>query len=149
MKLIKESLVQTFSREGDDKISSLGVGTKAKIKEWLDNYGVSDYVILHDNAIDVNDDVRINDKSIKKLPDYIKFNNVFGCFEMDHCGLSSMIGFPNLVENFLSVMDNNLDDSSADFFPKTIGESIYISGNKFSNEFYQFLNNKFPNRSIM
>ena len=76
-KLVKEILGNTFSRGGDDKISSLGIGKISLIKKWLEELEIDEYRINDDFSIDIEHTLTFHVSEVdKKFPDYIQFGTI-------------------------------------------------------------------------
>ncbi len=74
-KLIKESLYEKFSEDGDP-IVDMGIGMRAQIKQWFDSIGVKpDKYTIDDNLnIIVKRSLDLEDAQITELPDNLKVN---------------------------------------------------------------------------
>jgi len=113
-KLVKESLNITFSRGGDDKISSLGIGKKKMIQTWLDEMNIFDYFINDDLTINCPSSICLPD-NYGNLPDYIQFNEVECNCNFRRCKMTSLKGSPYRVGGSFMVDDNKL--TSLEFAP--------------------------------
>ena len=113
-KLVKENL--DFSRK-KDVLSSLGIGSRKLIKDWLDEMGIEHYMINDDLTIDALD-VHLANSELVMLPDYIQFNsaNIFNC---DTNRLISLRGCPKRVRSNFNCFDNHL--TSLDGCPEFVG----------------------------
>src|ERR1035437_9917409 len=103
-------IYEKFTDESDP-IHDMGIGLRHKIKEWLNNYNVINYVINNDMQIDIIGDFDINinrHNNIEKFPNYIKFNRVSGNVTLQNLGLTSLIGCPKYVGGFFSCHENEL-----------------------------------------
>ena|ERR1035437_2733248 len=125
-KLVYESL-NGFERK-KDALSSLGVGQRQLIKDWLDEMDVSSYIINDDLTIDVDFNVDFTDKGLVKFPDYVKFGTVGGCFNCYQNKFISLRGCPNYVGGYFSCRDNEL--TSLKGCPKYVGDKFFCSTNK-------------------
>jgi hypothetical protein len=105
-KLISESL-NKFEKKSDP-LTSLGVGQKVLIENWLRKMRISDFVILDNFNINVMDDVNINFNNIIQLPPFIKFNYISGSFYCHHCSLVDLNGMPNRVWGTFNCSFNDL-----------------------------------------
>jgi hypothetical protein len=95
--------------EDSDPIEDMNIGYKHLIKKWLDEYNITSYIINDDDlTIDVEGDVYVNYKNIKKLPEYIQFNHIKGSFTMYECGLTTLKGFPKIVDYYFTCGSNKL-----------------------------------------
>ena len=70
MKLIRESLFEKFSEDGDP-IADMGIGSKYSIKQWFDSVGVKPhrYFIDDDLTINFQGGLDLEGTQIIKLPD--------------------------------------------------------------------------------
>jgi hypothetical protein len=105
MKIVRENLYE-FER-GDNSLSNLGIGERTLIKQWLDKYKISKYIINDDLTINVDDNVNLSYKKLDSVPDYIKFN---------------------IVRYTFTCSNNNL--TSLEFCPRKVGRSFYCYNNK-------------------
>ena len=67
---IYESLNEMNFERRKDPFGALGIGQEQLIKDWLDEMGVDDYTINDDYTIDVNENINISRRNLKKFPDY-------------------------------------------------------------------------------
>jgi len=112
LKLVKESLSQTFTRGSEDKLSTLGIGRRESIIKWLKEYGIFHYKINDDFSIDTFTVVNLMAIKIKELPSYIQFNSVDGGFNISSNYMKSLRGCPIQVagnfkcsHNFLKTLE--------------------------------------------
>jgi len=132
-KLVKESLSNTFSRGGDDKISSLGIGKITLIKNWLEEREIWEYTIDENFTIDIKTGLGFNNLEVDtKFPDYIQFGTVHGNFVVGKCNLKTLRGCPHTVIGSFFCETNNL--KSLEYAPKTISGSLYCANNKIPEE---------------
>jgi len=103
MKLIKEYIEpinfynkMDFERTGDP-MKDMELGLKARICQWLDSKGINNYRIGNDLFIDVLDDVNLVDENLEELPEFIKFNEVYGGFYAGGNDWKSLKGFPKKI----------------------------------------------------
>jgi len=89
-----------------DSLVSLGIGKKALIARWLDEMGVTNYIINDDYTIDVKGNVNLYNKGLDKFPDYIKFGKVGGSFSCSYNQLVSLEGCPDSVGGSFDCSDN-------------------------------------------
>jgi hypothetical protein len=127
MKLVKESLGQTFTRGTDDKLSSIGIGKRGMIKNWLDKYGILNYTINEDDSIDVSGNVRLIDLGLNEFPDYIQFGDVIGSFWMYRNNFTSLKGCPTYVVDNFDCEENNLKNLK--YAPKRVDGNFYCREN--------------------
>ena len=144
-KLISEHI--NFEKKRDT-LSSLGVGQRKLIKDWLDKMEIKNYKINDDFTIDIiKDDVIIPHKGLTELPFYINFRKVDGSFYCYENELTTLRGCPiksfnfscrnnhlyslkwapEYVSNIFSCYCNHL--TSLEYLPKHIGGSIYCGDN--------------------
>jgi len=109
MKLVSESLNELYNFEKkSDPLVSLGVGKKALITRWLDDMGITDYIINNDYSIDVEGNVNLYNRGLDKFPDYIKFGSVGGWFDCSNNQLVSLEGCPKIVTKTFFCSRNKL-----------------------------------------
>jgi len=118
----------------------------SEIKELCKKYFILKYTINEDNSIDVNGNVNINAKFLRKLP--LKFNNVTGDFYCAHNYLTSLEGAPQYVGGNFNCSANELISlkhcpkyvggdfncvdnfiTSLDSYPEHVGKFFTCSGN--------------------
>ena len=87
-----------------------------KIHDICKQYDIKNYTINTDGSIDVDDDVILYNKVLKKLP--LKFNKIDGYFECGHNQLTSFEGSPVEVNGDFYCYNNEL--TSFEFSPKII-----------------------------
>ena len=129
-KLVPEHIneVLFFKRDQENPLVNLGVGKVNLIKKWLDEMGVTNYIINNDLTINVNNDVNLRQKNLDKFPDYIKFNNVDGWFSCAFNKLTNLEGCPNYVDNEFTCYYNNL--ISLKGCPTYVGGNFYCYCNE-------------------
>jgi len=132
MKILKED-INTFNRDSENKLSSLGVGKIQLIKDWLKKSEIKNYIINDDFSIDVNDSVIILEHAIKNnLPDYIHFNNINGTFDISLTGITTLKGCPKRVDFNFYCTNNNL--TSLEYAPEYIGFNCFCQNNYIPKE---------------
>jgi hypothetical protein len=130
-KLVKEILGNTFSRGGDDKISSLGIGKISLIKKWLEELEIDEYRINDDFSIDIEHTLTFHVSEVdKKFPDYIQFGTIQGNFIIEKCNLETLRGCPYSVFGSFFCEHNNL--TSLKYAPTHVRTNFYCSYNKIS-----------------
>jgi len=82
MKLVKESLNQTFSRsDNNDKLSSVGVGKIAAIRSYLKDMAITEFDENEDGTIDIFCPYELDVENLENLiiepPSYLKIRNIF------------------------------------------------------------------------
>ena len=131
--------------------------TKHEIHNICEKYGIVKYTINPDGSIDVDDDVRLHNMGLTKLP--LDFNIVHGHFYCYKNELTSLKGSPKKVGgdfycsyNILTSLKGSPESVRGSFYcsynkisslkgcPKYIGESFYCSYNKLTSLEY------FPNK---
>jgi hypothetical protein len=132
LKLVKESLEQTFTRGSEDKLESLGIGKRGLIEKWLDKNGVTKYFINDKMEITVLGHVDLSQKHLKEIPSYISFENVTGQFSCGVNELTSLRGCPERIGGSFDCESNKL--TTLDYAPKTVGGAFYCTGNYISKE---------------
>ena len=119
-----------------DPLSSLGVGQRKLIEDWLEEMDVKNYTINDDLTIDVNGSVDLNDKDLTKFPNYIQFNEIFGYFDCSENQLTSLRGCPRITyDGYFSCSHNKL--TNLDFCPEIVAGSFdaYDNEVEFSEEY--------------
>lgn len=121
---------------------------KQKIINWLDKHGITNYTINDDCTIDVDRDVNLTYKSLKKIPSFIQFGIVKGNFHCSYNELISLKGSPREVGGCFYCVINKL--KSLKGTPKEIRGNFYCSKNnlttlegapeKIGKDFYCCLN---------
>lgn len=101
--------------------------TKEEINSFMNRWGMYDgYVINDDLSVDVRGDVYLinmtyrkgSKKEINALP--FKFRNVYGNFDIDNIGLTSMVNFPYYVQGEFRSVRNDI--------PNLIGSPSIVEG---------------------
>ena len=65
----------------DNALDTLNIGKRPLIKKWLDEMKIENYTINKDFSIDVSGNVNLHCKKLTKIPNYIKFNHIYGHFD--------------------------------------------------------------------
>ena len=118
-----------------DPFDALGIGKKQKIKVWLDDMGVENYIINDDYTIDINGPlnfisrgrVELHDHEMLQLPDFIQFNKIDGYFNISNNKLISLKGCPKIVTNNFWCSRNDLD--TLEYCLKIVGGSFICHHN--------------------
>ena len=101
MKLVRESLFEKFTEDGDP-IEDMGIGMRAKIKKWFDSIGVKPdkYTIDDDLNINVKGSIDLYGTQITELPDNLRVEE-----NLDLYG-TPIIELPNklIVRGYLDLM---------------------------------------------
>lgn len=100
---------------------------KQLIKRWLDKYGIKNYTINSKGEIDVDGDVNLTYRGIKKLPSYIQFGKVNGYFTCSLNKLTSLKGAAKEVGGIFNCSYNKL--TSLEGAPKNVIGSFACEGN--------------------
>jgi len=128
--IVRENI--NFERGLDPK-EAIGIGKAKLIQDWLDevHIGVRNYKLNSDFTIDTDLDVIAVERPELfpngRFPDYIKFNSS-GSFDIDDCGIISLVGCPKKVKGYFSCQMNKITDLKG--FPKEVRECVYCFGNK-------------------
>jgi hypothetical protein len=134
MKIVKEHIYESF-KQGDDKLSSLGLGKKYLIEKWLAEFNIKDYYINRDFSIDAYGEVILAYRELTELPSYIQFNKIdrktssqqVG-FSVAHTKLSSLRGCPKEVMGTFDCSNNNL--KSLKFGPEYVWGTYFCEHNQ-------------------
>lgn len=134
MKIVMENLNHfqqhlNFIRNFDPR-TSLELGIIPKIKKWLENLGIQNYNINPDGTIDIIGDLNITNKNLENLPDFIKFNKIYGGFFGNGNIWTSLNGFPKIVlgDFELQASWDVRNPKSKIFSKKDILEKVNING---------------------
>ena len=112
--------------------------THDEIHEICRKYNITNYTINEDGSIDVNDDVYLSFKGIKKIP--LRFNKVSGNFDCAYNRLTTLEGAPQSVGSF--DCSNNKKLKSLDYLSKYIhNEEVYFD-NTPVYEIFELLDNE-------
>jgi len=91
------------------------------------------YSINSDFSIDVHGDFALEASEEDELPEFIQFNNIFGNFCIDGCGLRSFRGLPIYVEGDCDLCNNYAGDNdeidNLQYLPKRIEGYLDLSNN--------------------
>jgi hypothetical protein len=110
--LVVESLNELYKFEKkSEPLDSLNIGKKALISKWLDDHEVIRYHINDDLTIDVDGSVFLYNDKIKELPEYIKFNEVNGDFDVSENNLVTLRGCPRFILGNFWCYDNAVEFS--------------------------------------
>jgi hypothetical protein len=111
MKIVNESLLELYKFEKKiNPLDSVGVGKIFLIEEWLKEMKITNnnYTINDDYIIDLKYTAYLNNKKIKKFPDYIQFGKSYSDFYCIGNGLISLDGCPKYVNGDFACDNNNL-----------------------------------------
>jgi len=99
--------------------------SKQEIKNWLDEHKIQNYTINDDLTIDVDGNVDLHDRKLKKLP--FQFGNVNGYFDCSYNQLTSLEHCPKTVNGGFYCYNNQL--TSLEHCPETVNGSFYCYNN--------------------
>jgi hypothetical protein len=99
---------------------------KIHIKLLCKKYGIKNYIINANGTIDVDGNVSLSDRHLKKLP--LKFREVTGYFSCEHNKLTTLEGAPESVDGYFNCSDNQL--TTLEYAPKFIGSHFDCSHNR-------------------
>ncbi len=128
--IVRENL--DFERGLNPK-EAMGIGKTKLIQDWLDevHIGVRNYKLNSDFTIDTDLDVIAVERPELfpngRFPDYIRFNSS-GSFDIDDCGIVSLVGCPKKVNGYFSCQMNEITNLKG--FPKEVREVVYCFGNE-------------------
>lgn len=132
---------QNFER-GIDPKEAMGIGKVKLINDWMGQVitidhskaapiGIKNYKINKDFSIDTDLDVIAVERPELfpngRFPDYIRFNSS-GSFDIDDCGIVSLVGCPKKVNGYFSCQMNEITNLKG--FPKEVREVVYCFGNE-------------------
>jgi hypothetical protein len=134
MKIVKEHINEIFSKS-EDKLTSLGVGKKSQIKEWMTNLS---RMCLNDTIIppryEINKDLTIDVDShlylpgnFGNLPSFIQFNIVAGDFNCVNCDMTTLRGCPKKVGGYYDCSFNKL--KNLDYAPTHVSSHFSCGDN--------------------
>jgi hypothetical protein len=89
-------------------------------------YGIEDYTINPDGTVDVDGDVDLYKKGLKKLP--LNFGKVSGYFECRFNQLITLEGAPKEVGGYFHCRNNQL--TTLEGSPKVVGSDFYCNNNQ-------------------
>ena len=122
----KEQVNEKFT-EDSDPIHDMGIGRKSLIKKWLDEMNIDNYTINDDFTIDANY-INLGSKKLKKLPDYIQFNEINYTFTIGFNSLTSLRGCPKIVNGWFSCQGNKI--TSLEYAPDIVRGSFNCENNR-------------------
>ena len=131
MKLVREHINEKFT-EDSDPIEDMGIGLKAKIEKWCDDYNIKNYIINDDYTIDVKGTVFLNDVMLNNFPDYIQFNRVKESFWIDNNNFTTLRGCPTYAGSYFSCRNNKI--KSLMYAPKKIYVTLFCGYNPISDD---------------
>lgn len=95
------------------------------IRQWLRRYGITDYTILDDNSVHVNQQITINEK-ITHLP--VLFREIAGDVYITNAGIKTLVGLPKNHSHSITVTDNDIVNLQGS--PRTVHGHFICSENK-------------------
>lgn len=106
-------------------MSRIEYTNKQDVIDWLDRYGIEEYIIADDLTVDVKGDVNLSKSDIEYIP--VNFGHVTGSFYLSRCyNLKSLLGCPTLVDKmFIANMCNSLIDLTGS--PFVVNGSVTFS----------------------
>ena len=102
---------------------------REEVENWLILMGVENYIINEDLTVDVNGDVDISCKKLKKMP--INFSVINGNFDCSYNELTDLKDCPKEIRGYFNCGSNYL--TSLEGFPKEIKGSFNCIANKLTN----------------
>ena len=97
-----------------------------EIHKICQKYGITNYTINPDGTIDVDGNVYLYRRELKKLP--LKFRNVSGHFECGNNNLTTLEGAPKLVGGYFDCSHNDL--TTLEGAPQSVDAHFYCRNNK-------------------
>jgi len=124
---------QEFQRGVEPK-STMGIGKKAMIEKWLEEYHLQDICSINEDlTIDSSAPVGLGGLEMENFPEFIQFNIVRGGFNIENNKFTSLRGCPKKVletetwKGNFKCQFNKL--TSLEFSPKSIDGNYLCSGN--------------------
>ena len=103
--------------------------SKQEIDSICREYGIQNYTINPDESIDVDGNVDLSNRELKKIP--LKFRNVRGHFSCSGNQLTSLEGCPQSVDGDFYFHSNRL--TSLEGCPQSVGGDFYCNNNKLTS----------------
>jgi len=131
MKLVNESLRSFIEFKKYDTFKEIAdVGNLQHLKNWLRSMGIRKYSLDDNMKVTVYGDVNLIEKNLTKLPDYVKFNKIYGGFYAGDNNWESIKGFPNEIFGDLQLnsFSNNHYNKNFKIKYKTINKKIKVHG---------------------
>jgi len=117
-----------FHQTGDC-LGSLNLGIKPLIIEWLEEMKVERYYINEDLTIDILGDLNLTNKNLNNLPNFIKFNIVYGGFYGAGNNWTSLVGMPNEICGDFGLRESYLSETEGKpFIEEEVRNRIKING---------------------
>ena len=91
---MRARLIYEKFTEDSDPIRDMGIGMISKIEKWLKEMNIKNYTINKNLTIDASGFIDLNRKLLDthKLPKYIQFNIIKGCFWISYNDLTTLRG---------------------------------------------------------
>jgi len=105
---------------------AIGLPEYLKVFEVIDKYKIENYTFNDDYSIDVNGNVNLYNRGLRKIP--IVFRNVTGHFECNNNNITSLLGSPKTFVGDFNCQFNKL--TSLEGSPEKVGCYFYCSNNK-------------------
>lgn len=99
--------------------------TKEEIHRICKIFEIKNYTINSDGFIDVNGNVELGVYKLDKIP--LKFNNVYGYFNISYNNITSLEGCPKYIGGIFYCNYNKL--TSLEHFPNKIKHEILLKSN--------------------
>ena len=103
--------------------------TEEEVSKICKKYGITNWSINQDGLVDVNGNVRLGSKKLKKLP--LKFGMVTGHFYCSDNNLITLEGAPRSVGGDFYCSDNKL--TTLEGSPESVGGYLSCRDNKLTN----------------
>lgn len=129
MGIVRENI--NFERGMNPK-KAMDLGVYAKIKEWMDEVGVGVKNFKVNDDLTIDTELNIIGMSRSELfpggyfPQYIRFNTS-GTFDIDDCGIVSLVGCPKHVFGYFSCQMNKI--TTLQGFPEKVEGEVYLLSN--------------------
>ncbi len=103
--------------------------TEIEVEKICKKYNITNWTINPDGAVDVEGNVDLANKGLRKLP--LKFGRVTGYFDCSHNQLTSLEGCPPEIREAFWCYNNQL--TSLEGCPREIGGSFWCYNNKLTS----------------
>jgi len=103
--------------------------SKQEVDSICRKYGIQNYTINPDESIDVDGNVDLSSRGLKRIP--LKFRNVRGNFYCNYNQLTSLEGCPQSVSGAFSCSSNKL--TSLEGGPQSVGGHFFCSDNQLTS----------------
>jgi len=133
MRIVRESLENKQNLEfirNVDPLKALGVGIVNKIEKWLEDMSINKYKINNDLTVDIYSDLVLSNKNLVNLPEFIKFNIIYGGFYGSGNIWTNLSGFPNTVNGDFQLVSyyQPINPNRKKFTEEEIYEKINVFG---------------------